>query len=286
MGTKPSEGYFKTYNTNGSNGRKISETVALSKENDILIPAVYKNNSQPSANNDSIAILADSSSVFTELIKLGFPKTQQYIDATSSESGIFIENLIYANLRIQRLIEQYNQLHKDAEYFQKRHLQPMTETEIIVKNERKRSNSLLATTALDKISSEYDSLSSKFDIPSKTIDIKRSGGLDNFDPVGNITTGTKVYKNPFQTYSPQPFNRTYTPRAVNKAEIQSQQEKTTEEQIPGDRAKRPPVRTSEMPWMIRFVVSLVDYFVHNKIEGLIYLGMIIIAVSIITGGKR
>jgi hypothetical protein len=282
----PSEGYFKKIENNECIDNAFLKTISLTKKHDLFTPAIYKNDSFSTANSAGVAIVANQSNLLTELMEIDIHHAQQRVKSNTLDSGRFIENLIYANLRIQRLIDQYNQLHEDADYFQNRYLVPMLDHETAVDDGKLKVDSSPAINKFNKIASEYDVLSRQFASTPKLADHKDVLRPNKLDPVGRTSVAVKEYQRPFQPFTPKRFNGAYTPRVAQNTDASTQQEKTNDDKMAVERERRPIVRTGEMPWMIRFVVSTVDYFINNKIEGLIYLGMIIFVVSVLTGGKK
>jgi hypothetical protein len=99
----------------------------------------------------------------------------------------YLNTLFYANLRIQRLIDQYNQLHEDADYFQNRYLVPMLDDETADNDGKLKVDSSPAINKFNKIASEYDVLSRQFAGTPKLADHKDVLRPNKLDPVGRTS---------------------------------------------------------------------------------------------------
>ena len=267
---EPLDGATKNIKFSETKNRQLTETIVLSRKHGLFIPTIYKFNSNKALTNQSDQL--------TALMKIEIRDANQSTPTNPIDKGQFIENLIYANLRIQQLIEEYNKLRDDKESFQKDFLGIKDREEI------KQTVTALKVSNFEKLNLEINLLKRQFQNASKienTISILEN---NNHNVDENVLTSAQNYKTTFKTFSPKDFNKDYRTHMAPVLETSASNDKSDVED--DDKKQRKSTITEDMPWAIRFLASSVTYFTKNKIECLVYLVIFVFFISVLAGGRK
>ncbi len=101
------EGYYKENSNNEIAFFKLSTQLAENKREIPFLPVIYRNDC---IINNNYLIVGGYNKYLNPIIEIEVINIQRYNKTNSDESGLLLEKLVYANIRLQQLINELNEL--------------------------------------------------------------------------------------------------------------------------------------------------------------------------------
>ncbi|WP_319525789.1 hypothetical protein [uncultured Desulfosarcina sp.] len=285
--TSQCEAFYKFHAKTGINTGSLSDTEKLNHNNEISLNlSIYNNANVPLSNQTSNLYIVTKSKILVSLIDLNIHTIQPLFRAEPLESGQFVENLIYANLRIQILIKQYRQLHEKARMFKTILSSTILDGDNVSFLNNRQLQSQLNQYRFRQLASKLNVEAANLIRSPRPINIRDT--IKNEDTVIDAITlasgkqlPQKNILKPQSELSPSVQGNKYETKMGNgkiNTGVNSNEYKE-------DNSNRPKT-ISDLPWFIRFFLVSYEYLMNNKIEGLLYFSMFFIIICVLSGTKR
>ena len=247
--------------------------------------SVYHNTNSHQYKNSYIST---KSSKMVPMIDLDIYSLQPVIRTEPLGSEQFVENLIYANLRVQILIEQYRQLHEMARKIKS--MQWVPELGDSDKNYMRSQSSpnRIVQYGIHRVASEL-----AFEAESLIRNPEATKNNRTLRSVGTMNANTdflELNRSSSTQYSsaknPSGFDSSDTGNGHGyQAGLKNQPPENLYKVYEKKNNGAPP-KESELPWIFKLILTSFHYFMKNKIEGVVYLFMLLVLISVFTGAKR
>jgi hypothetical protein len=289
VGILPSNAFY----TSEINEEKVTDILAVVSvpKSSYRIPyilSIYRNTDISLYDFPPNLFVYEKSPQLVALIDLDISFVQPLLQREFIDSGQFLENLVYANLRIQNLIEQYRQLHQKARKLKLNQL--ASALDIGNKNviRQKSYQSRLTKDGMRRTTTEL------------IVELRNLGKVSqttynsgSFSPLETEIVADSVSSKTGITYFKYTDQRNQNDQssAVSENEIRTNSGLNAQASINsqdgykvGDSKRR--TKGIEIPWIFKLFFSTVEYLMKNRIEAIIYLVILLLFISTFFGLRK
>ena len=246
--------------------------------------AIYNNFYQFSEKKGQLNILCPVSKNFAAADIIDWDKSIKPYDRLVQSSNITLSNLLYANLKIKTLIDEYDALQQEASKCLSDYAVPFFNL---------KSNNFVPSFGKKSFYKKRENLVKSRQTLSRNIDISYSAFSNRIEiaqvnrtesvlPImSSYKEGKKEKSFTYQSVKPSPQTIGAEVEKINGSQGENDNNRVNKERKKPDRSSN-----RELPWFFKILISFPQYCIENITEVAIYGTLLMLVISIFVGGKR